>query len=380
MQTDPSKTPSIPAEKSIATSGSFGCLSCGELCSNTQLSCPSCLVRFPWSDAVESLRADLKEREVSRIRATSTLVSEIGNALQGRGTVSTAAIKGFVLSWILPRATIVIGSLLATALLGFQTYILWKQTKLFELQARAAQIEERERLGERQAAIAELARRIGTLKRDVTSASFEFIEDGKQCRRSTACTEPMVPMLWTPKKIPKKPQIDEAEREVARYYSRLSNLLGLSASTLSSARTRGDSFVSEVIDPANLLCTSESSLLNSNVGKQYRFLFEVAYLLQNRQSIRYDHEWRAAIALHRTVASPNEISPGLELLREYSLSDLYKETVGITYELERSLLFLQSTCVAMAASEQERYRELLRVASHLPMPSSASSTPIRPKE
>lgn len=122
--------------------------------------CPACAADFPWAEELDELRDLIREREVSRVRATSALVGEVFDAARGKGAVSIATLKGFVFSWLFPRSIIVIGSALAGIALGAQTYIIWNQTKLLEVQAATARIEEIDRLRERQNSIRQSTRKL----------------------------------------------------------------------------------------------------------------------------------------------------------------------------------------------------------------------------
>ena len=131
----------------------IACLSCGQQTNAASRACTRCGQPFPWSFQYDKLEEQLKAREVNRIRATATLVQEAFEAAKGGKPVSLAAIKGFVTSWLFPRTVIVLGSLIGGVLLLAQTYILWNQTRLLELQTRAAQLEQVLKLKDRLAAI-----------------------------------------------------------------------------------------------------------------------------------------------------------------------------------------------------------------------------------
>lgn len=108
--------------------------------------CPSCQATFPWdrgiADLKRELQLELKERETGRIRATLTLVDEVFSHAKGGPPVTLAAIKGFVNAWLLPRVVVVVGSMLAALVLIVQTWILFQQTRLIDVQARAARFEQ----------------------------------------------------------------------------------------------------------------------------------------------------------------------------------------------------------------------------------------------
>ena len=137
----------------MKTGSMISCPSCGRQTDAASRTCADCGVPFPWSLHYDKLEEQLKERESNRIRATATLVQEAFEAAKGGKPVSLAAIKGFVTSWLFPRTVIVLGSLLGGVLLFAQTYILWNQTKLLELQTRAAQLEQVVKLRDRLATI-----------------------------------------------------------------------------------------------------------------------------------------------------------------------------------------------------------------------------------
>lgn len=137
----------------MTTQTTISCPSCGQKTVSDSRSCASCQAAFPWSLQFERLEDQIKERESNRIRATATLVQEAFEAAKGGKPISLAAIKGFVASWIFPRAVVVLGSLLGVIVLVAQTYILWNQTRLLELQARAAQLEQVVKIRDRLASI-----------------------------------------------------------------------------------------------------------------------------------------------------------------------------------------------------------------------------------
>lgn len=111
--------------------------------------CAFCGSRFPWADEIAELRNQLKEREVGRLRATTTLVEEVFQSWRTGRPVSLSALKGFVGAWLFPRALIVVGSVVGGLVLLAQTIILYNQTKLLDVQARAAQIEQEGKLRDR---------------------------------------------------------------------------------------------------------------------------------------------------------------------------------------------------------------------------------------
>lgn len=125
------------------------CPYCKEACPHGASACSSCGASFPWVREIAELRDQIKERETSRLRATTTLVDELFRASRGERAVSLAALKGFVGAWLFPRALIVIGSLAGVILLGMQTYILWSQSKMLTSQAEAAKEDRANRLRER---------------------------------------------------------------------------------------------------------------------------------------------------------------------------------------------------------------------------------------
>lgn len=104
--------------------------------------CSRCGEAYPWANEINELRDQIKEREISRLRSTATLVEEVIAASRGGKPVSVSAIKGFITAWILPRTMIVLGSVLGAAILGVQTYILWNQTQVMTMQTKAAQFEQ----------------------------------------------------------------------------------------------------------------------------------------------------------------------------------------------------------------------------------------------
>jgi hypothetical protein len=138
------------------------CPYCSQRVGSQTSSCANCNKIFPWSIETDRLQEQMKERETSRVRATVTLVQEALETARGGRPVSLSAIKGFVTAWLFPRAVVVIGSLLGGVVLVAQTYILWNQTRLLDLQTKAAQLEQvvqiRDRLGIISAHMTALAR------------------------------------------------------------------------------------------------------------------------------------------------------------------------------------------------------------------------------
>jgi hypothetical protein len=126
--------------------------------------CAQCGQLFPWSRDFHSLQDQLKERETSRLRATYTLVEELLAAGRSGKPLSLSAVKGFVTAWLFPRTVIVLGSLLAGAVLSAQTYILYRQTNLLRVQADAAKIEQERTLRERIATTTVLAAGWGRIR------------------------------------------------------------------------------------------------------------------------------------------------------------------------------------------------------------------------
>lgn len=127
----------------------FDCPFCKSQCDSNMGSCVGCGRRFPWLEADDSLRSEIKEREPSRVRATLTLISEIFDYLRQGKPISQAAVKGFAFSFLLPRVAVYLGSLAGVIILIYQSYILSKQTTLLQYQAEAAQVERAQRLEDR---------------------------------------------------------------------------------------------------------------------------------------------------------------------------------------------------------------------------------------
>jgi uncharacterized protein YjbI with pentapeptide repeats len=96
--------------------------------------CSSCGRSFPWVKAEVRLTNLVKEREVSRVRATLTLLEDLNSWAARKKPFPIAAVKGLAFSLLLPSAIIVVGSLLGAAALGVQTYLLFKQLQLQEVQ------------------------------------------------------------------------------------------------------------------------------------------------------------------------------------------------------------------------------------------------------
>jgi hypothetical protein len=148
-----------PTRKLVATAGmqvmsvhtdeELLCPYCKEKCPSGASACSGCGATFPWVREIAEIRDQLKERETSRLRATTTLVDELFRSSRGEGAVSLSALKGFVGAWLFPRALIVIGSLAGVIILGMQTYILWSQSKMLASQAEAAKEDRANRLRER---------------------------------------------------------------------------------------------------------------------------------------------------------------------------------------------------------------------------------------
>lgn len=96
--------------------------------------CSTCGKPFPWVKAEARLTNLVKEREVSRVRATLTLLEDLSSWAAKKKPFPIAAVKGLAFSLLLPSAIIVVGSLLGAAALGVQTYLFFKQLQLQQVQ------------------------------------------------------------------------------------------------------------------------------------------------------------------------------------------------------------------------------------------------------
>lgn len=96
--------------------------------------CSSCLKPFPWIDSELRLTNAIKEREVSRLRATLTLAEDIYKSIREGKPVPVSSIKGMIFSLLMPRAVLIVGSLFGAILLAVQTYLLYRQFIVMDLQ------------------------------------------------------------------------------------------------------------------------------------------------------------------------------------------------------------------------------------------------------
>lgn len=96
--------------------------------------CSSCLKSFPWKDTELRLTNAIKEREVSRLRATLTLAEDIYKSVREGKPIPVSSIKGLIFSLLMPRALLIVGSLFGAILLAVQTYLLYRQYTVMELQ------------------------------------------------------------------------------------------------------------------------------------------------------------------------------------------------------------------------------------------------------
>lgn len=92
--------------------------------------CLSCKQGIAWVKHLHLIEDDIKSREPSRVRATITLIEEAIRAKNGGPGVSIAAVKGFATAWLMPRAMLVIGSIIGGLMIALQTAILFQQNSL----------------------------------------------------------------------------------------------------------------------------------------------------------------------------------------------------------------------------------------------------------
>lgn len=199
------------------------CPYCKETTDANADSCAICREPFPWSAQLAEVSTQLKERDTNRLRTTLTLINEAHKAYTGGPPVSPAAIRGFALSWLLPRTVIVIGSIAGIIILGIQTYILWSQTRLISQQAAASRTDQADRLRERMAHSSSLLREA----KDFEKLQMFWVWS---CT-AQSCPEPkelIADLLW-----PKRAERLAADRldrisEFSRFKDRLSPFLKLS--------------------------------------------------------------------------------------------------------------------------------------------------------
>lgn len=146
--------------------------------------CAECKALFPWAIEAREIREDIKSREVNRGRATFTLIEEIYKYGKEGKPVSMAAMKGFAFAWLFPRTVILLGSILAGAVLVVQTAIIYRQNELIEgqnelmqKQTVAMQLEHTEKLRLRIAANAELVDRLTELSNVKMTGFADFNHD-----------------------------------------------------------------------------------------------------------------------------------------------------------------------------------------------------------
>lgn len=115
--------------------------------------CSSCNSIFPWVLTARELRArcdqlwdEMRARETNRLRATTAVLQEAFAQARTGKRISIPTLVGLANAWLMPRAVVIAGSIFATVLLGWQTYILWKQSDLLKAQADAATLDRIERV------------------------------------------------------------------------------------------------------------------------------------------------------------------------------------------------------------------------------------------
>ncbi len=99
-----------------------------------EAACSSCGASFPWIQSEQRLTNLVKEREVSRVRATLTLIQDLNDFAREGKPFPIAALKGLAFSLMLPSAVLIAGSLLGAGALGVQTFLLFQQIDLQKAQ------------------------------------------------------------------------------------------------------------------------------------------------------------------------------------------------------------------------------------------------------
>lgn len=222
--------------------------------------CTECKAHFPWIRGLDELRQQMKERETSRLRATTTLIHEAIEASRGGPPITLSAIKGFAASWLFPRTFIVLGSLAGALLLGLQTWVIWGQTRLLTQQAEAAREEQAVRLRERLSTLNALKatgfKAQSYYRNEEAVADLPWECDESPCQISvhralfTNSTESLSARRYLFKELQNGPSGFIFEGE-------LGGASGLPATetTINEASIR--KFKSEFLDPAIILCSAE---------------------------------------------------------------------------------------------------------------------------
>lgn len=88
----------------------------------------------PWDEDIDEVKDMVKEREVSVPRAIFTLIEDFIKSRREGRPFPISAIKGLVFAMLFGRTAIVVGSILGSAILIFQTYMIFRQNKLISNQ------------------------------------------------------------------------------------------------------------------------------------------------------------------------------------------------------------------------------------------------------
>lgn len=223
------------------------------------LFCATCGTSYPWARELAELRGQIKERETNRLRATATLTDEIYRAARGEGVVSPEAVKGFLFSWLVPRALVVVGcSLIGAVVLGLQTYIMWSQTKLLQNQADAAQVDRAAKLRERLAVNGEYRLRIEQL-----ALALNLLPNSLPECRSRDCADTPILSLVDQFAQSSSPKGDPDAIWAFKSLFQKLNILRRTTELGVPETSAPNRLVHELIDPASIQCVVDAQQARS---------------------------------------------------------------------------------------------------------------------
>lgn len=333
------------------------CPFCKAECSRGARSCPSCSAQFPWTEELEEIRDLIREREVSRLRATSALVTEVFDAARGQGTVSISTLKGFVFAWLFPRTIIVLGSILAGLALGVQTYIIWNQTRLLEIQATAARIEEIDRLRERQTSIRQSTRKLKNISALMGAAAAHSLGLKATCAvDSGACETSLYDVMKLVSAYP-SPKL-ERNRKTAVWIDLVNN------SRVTSGKIQGfdsgtTSFLDDALDDALASCAVPEDEA-FGLYARYRMLLSITRDTQPSKAPMSREEMQGTMDsfFNMTFGGPNEMvygaAPISEMVEGFSI--LYASIADGTEKLIEACKERNASTVARLAKLEDDLR------------------------
>ncbi|CAD6882178.1 hypothetical protein [Methylomonas albis] len=112
----------------------YKCPFCAAINRSDAGKCSTCQQPFPWAESEARIINLIKEREISRVRATLTVVEDLYATVREGKPFPVSSLKGLIFSWLLPHAVVIIGSLIGALLLSVQTYLIYQQIVLQKAQ------------------------------------------------------------------------------------------------------------------------------------------------------------------------------------------------------------------------------------------------------